>query len=138
MKYFIRKWRGVEHKIIGTSEDKHTCKECKQTFNQKNFHVASAKIVGKEQLVLKRLKRTCKTCENSKRALRHTLNKDPKTPEKPTVCLHCGREDAQIVLDHDWNTKKFRNWACRNCNAKFRESTFEEYVEAGKKWYHVT
>ena len=106
--------------------------------NQKNFHVASAKIVGKEQLVLKRLKRSCRVCENSKRALRHSLNKDPKTPKKPTVCLHCGREDAQIVLDHDWNTKQFRNWACRNCNAKFRESTFEEYVEAGKKWYHIT
>ena len=138
MKYFIRIWQGVEHKVIGTSQDKHTCKECKQTFNQKNFHVASAKIVGKEQLVIKRLKRTCRICENSKRALRHTLNKDPKTPKKPTVCLHCGRKDAQIVLDHDWNTKKFRNWACRNCNSKFRESTFEEYVEAGKKWYHVT
>ena len=77
MKYFIRKWHGVEHKVLGTPEDKHICKECKKTLNQKNFHVASAKIVGKEQLVLKRLKRSCRICENSKRSLRHSLNKDP-------------------------------------------------------------
>ena len=54
------------------------------------------------------------------------------------MCSNCNRKDAQIVLDHDWNTKKFRNWACRNFNAMFRVSTFDEYVEAGKKWYHVT
>ena len=44
MKHFIRIWQGVEHKVLGAEDDRKTCDGCKQEFNQKNFHIASAKV----------------------------------------------------------------------------------------------
>ena len=29
MKHFIRKWQGIEHKILGSKSDRYTCIECK-------------------------------------------------------------------------------------------------------------
>ena len=65
MKHFIREYKGVKHKVVGSKEDMHICVECKTIFNQKNFHIASALVDGDTQEVYKRLKRKCKFCENS-------------------------------------------------------------------------
>ena len=132
MKYFIRKWKGVEHKILGSKLDRYVCIECEKEFNQNNFHVASITAEG-----FKRLKHTCKTCANKMRSLRHRLNADPNTPSKPKDCPHCGEKNCKIVLDHDWLTGKFRNWSCINCNAKHSEKTYEEADRNNRKWYHV-
>jgi hypothetical protein len=132
MNYFVRKWKGIEHKILGFESDRYTCIECEKEFNQRNFHVASITAEG-----FKRLKHTCKTCANKMRAVRHKLNADPNTPPKPKDCPHCSKKNCKIVLDHDWLTGKFRNWSCINCNAKHSEKTYEEADKNNRKWYHV-
>ena len=90
MKHFIREYKGVKHKVVGSKEDMHVCAECKTVFNQKNFHIASALVDGDTQEVYKRLKRKCKFCENSLRGVRHNLEKTRTTPPKTDYCEHCG------------------------------------------------
>ena len=41
MKYFIRIWQGVEHKVLGSKDDTKICDGCKIEFNQKNFQIAT-------------------------------------------------------------------------------------------------
>ena len=35
MNYFVRKWKGIEHKILGFESDRYTCIECTKEFNQR-------------------------------------------------------------------------------------------------------
>ena len=46
MKHFIRKYKNVEHKVLGSKEDTYICAECNIEYNQKNFHIASALVDG--------------------------------------------------------------------------------------------
>ena len=62
MKHFIRIWQGVEHKVLGAEDDRKTCDKCKQEFNQKNFHIASAKVKSETQEMYKRLKNVKTLC----------------------------------------------------------------------------
>ena len=119
MKYFIRKYKNVEHKVLGSKEDTYICAECNIEYNQKNFHIASALVDGDTQEVYKRLKRKCKFCENSLRSVRHNLEKAKTTPPKTNYCEHCGRNDTKIVLHHDHRTGTFGRWSCVNCNARY-------------------
>ena len=56
MKYFIRIYKGIEHKVLGSESDTKICDGCNLQFNQKNFHIASAKVKFKTQEMYKRLK----------------------------------------------------------------------------------
>ena len=44
MKYFIRIHQGIEHKVLGSEDDRRVCDGCSLEFNQKNFHIASPKV----------------------------------------------------------------------------------------------
>ena len=135
MKYFIRKYKNTEHRILGSKNDTYICTECDKEYNQKNFHVASALVDADTQKVYKRLKRKCKFCENSLRGVRHNLEKTRTTPPKTDYCEHCGRKDTKIVLHHNHETGKFVRWACVNCNARYPFDTFEQHMEDARRWY---
>ena len=137
MKYFIRIYKGINHKVLGSEDDRKVCDGCNLEFNQKNFHIASAKVKSKTQEMYKRLKNKCKNCENKLRGIRHALEKDPATPPKPKNCEHCGKGNTKIVLHHNHATGKFVRWACVNCNSRFTKDTFEEYIEEGRRWYNI-
>ena len=85
MKYFIRVYKGIEHKVLGSEDDRKVCDGCNLEFNQKNFHIASPKVNSETQEMYKRLKNKCKDCENKLRGIRHALEKDPSTPPKPKI-----------------------------------------------------
>ena len=135
MKHFIRIWQGVEHKVLGAEDDKKTCDGCKQEFNQKNFHIASAKVKSETQEMYKRLKNKCKNCENPLRTIRNNLEKHPTTPPKPDYCEHCGKK-CKPVLHHNHLTGKFVRWACANCNSRFVHDTLEEHIKDAERWYN--
>tara|TARA_R100000700_G_C3052133_1_gene70955 strand:+ start:74 stop:496 length:423 start_codon:yes stop_codon:yes gene_type:complete len=137
MKHFIRVHRGIEHKVLGSKEDTYVCTKCKITFNQQNFHIASAKVDRKTQKIYKRLKRKCKFCENPLRSVRQNLEKDRNTPPKTNHCQHCGRSDTQIVLHHNHKTVQFGRWSCVNCNSRYPFDTFEEHMRDAERWYNV-
>ena len=136
MKYFIRTWQGVEHKVLGSEKDRKICDKCEIEFNQKNFQIASPKIDLETQIVYKRLKNKCKNCENPLRAIRHNLEKHPTTPLKKDYCEHCGKDDTKIVLHHNHLTGRFVRWACVNCNSRFVHNTLKEHMEDAKRWYN--
>ena len=94
--------------------------------------LASAFVDKKTQVIYKRLKKYCKDCENPMRAIRHAIEKDPKTPPKPNYCEHCFKK-CKPVLHHNHKTGKFVRWACVNCNSRFTKDTFEEYLEFYEK-----
>ena len=56
MKHFIRIHQGIEHKVLGSKDDRKICHGCKIEFNQKNFQIASPKTDRKTQVIYKRLK----------------------------------------------------------------------------------
>ena len=37
MKYFIRIYKGIEHKVLGSESDTKICDGCNLQFNQKKF-----------------------------------------------------------------------------------------------------
>ncbi len=135
MKYFIRTYKGINHKVLGSEDDRKVCDGCNLEFNQKNFHIASAKVKSKTQEMYKRLKNKCKNCENKLRGIRHALEKDPSTPPKPENCEHCGKGNTKIVLHHNHATGKFVRWACVNCNSRFVHNTLEEHIKDAERWY---
>ena len=57
----------------------------------------------------------CRECVNSQVRLRNELKKT--APPKPKVCDCCNQESDDIVIDHCHETKEFRGWICRFCNA---------------------
>jgi|TARA_B100000085_G_C18137278_1_gene347857 hypothetical protein len=136
MSEYIRIWKGIKHLIKGSKEDRFVCNKCSQEFNQQHFQIASAFVDKKTQVIYKRLKKYCKDCENPMRAIRHALEKNPKTPPKPNYCEHCFKK-CKPVLHHNHKTGKFVRWACVNCNSRFTKDTFEEYLEEGRRWYNV-
>ena len=136
MSQYIRIWKGIEHLIKGSKDDRFTCTKCTKEFNQKHFQIASAYVDKITQVVFKRLKRYCKDCENPMRAVRHALEKNPNTPPKTDYCEHCGRKDCKIVLHHDHVTGEFVRWSCVNCNSRFIHDTLEQYIKDGEKWYN--
>mgnify|MGYP003662621147 FL=1 len=135
MKYFIRIHQGIEHKVLGSKDDRKICDGCKIEFNQKNFQIASTKIDAETQIVYKRLKNKCKNCENPLRNVRNNLEKHPTTPPKKDYCEHCGKSDTKIVLHHNHATGRFVRWACVNCNSRFVHDTLEEHVKDAERWY---
>ena len=135
MKYFIRIYKGINHKVLGSEDDRKVCDGCNLEFNQKNFHIASAKVKSKTQEMYKRLKNKCKNCENKLRGIRRALEKDPSTPPKPENCEHCGKGNTKIVLHHNHATGKFVRWTCVNCNSRFVHNTLEEHIKDAERWY---
>ena len=85
MSEYIRIWKGIKHLIKGSKKDRFVCNKCSQEFNQQHFQIASAFVDKKTQTIYKRLKKYCKDCENPMRAIRHAIEKDPKTPPKPNL-----------------------------------------------------
>mgnify|MGYP003629986038 CR=1 FL=1 len=57
----------------------------------------------------------CRSCINEQVHLRNTLKR--QAPTKPDFCICCGNKSVDIVLDHCHETKEFRGWICRFCNA---------------------
>ena len=137
MKHFIRIHQGIEHKVLGSKDDRKICHGCKIEFNQKNFQIASPKVNSQTQEIYKRLKNKCKRCENPLRSIRHNLEKHPDTPPKTNYCEHCGRNDTKIVLHHDHKKGTFGRWSCVNCNARYPFDTFEEHMEDARRWYRT-
>ena len=135
MKYFIREYKDIEHKILGSEDDRYRCRGCNIEFNQRNFHIASALVVNESQEVYKRLKRKCKDCENKIHAIRVALRKNKNTPPKINYCQHCRRNDCKIVLHHNHLTGEFVRWACVNCNSRFVHDTLKEHIKDAERWY---
>ena len=135
MKHFIRIWKGVEHKVLGSEDDRKICHGCNIEFNQKKFHIASAKVVSETQEMYKRLKNKCKNCENPLRTIRNNLEKHSTTPSKKNYCEHCGKKNTKIVLHHNHKTGKFVRWACVNCNSRYPFDTLGEHIKDAERWY---
>mgnify|MGYP003123004050 CR=1 FL=1 len=135
MKHFIRPHKKINHRVLGSKDDRKICVKCKIEFNQKNFQIASTKIDPITQIIYKRLKHKCNNCENPLRTIRQNLEKDPNTSPKPNYCEHCYKK-CKPVLHHNHKTGKFVRWACVNCNSRFTKDTYEEYINEGKLWYN--
>ena len=110
--YFIRKSKRDTFEVLGKETDVRECKECKKTFNQKNFHIAQNDNFGRA-----RLKTTCKFCYNRDRNVRRAMAGD--LPPIPEFCEGgCERKSSEHKLynDHCKKTGKHRGWLCHSCN----------------------
>jgi hypothetical protein len=57
----------------------------------------------------------CKSCNN--KIGTHTKRLHKTAPPRPQACECCGKvSDSPLVLDHDYETGKFRGWICAKCN----------------------
>lgn len=57
----------------------------------------------------------CKICNNKINKITKDLHKT--APPRPQACECCGIvSDSPLVLDHDYETGKFRGWICAKCN----------------------
>ena len=79
MKYFIRIYKGIEHKVVGSEDDTKVCDGCDLEFNQKNFHIASPKTNRKTQEMYKRLKNKVLYTPDIEDLLKPYLDQDNST-----------------------------------------------------------
>jgi hypothetical protein len=57
---------------------------------------------------------SCKECQKYNNSVVNRIRKT--APPAPDSCQCCGKTGVKLVLDHCYETEKFRGWLCPHCN----------------------
>ena len=88
-----------------------TCSYCGDILKEGNRTMKSISKKGKIYYLSH-----CKPCITEQSVILRELRKKHPQPAAGTPCACCGRID-KLFLDHDYPTKSFRGYCCRNCNS---------------------
>ena len=85
------------------------CRHCSQVKPREAFRLYRRATGDRESRST-----SCKDCQKYNNSVVNDIRKT--APPMTDHCQCCGKTDTKLVLDHCYETEKFRGWLCPHCN----------------------